>query len=757
MPNAEMDQQKMINNNLLKKISDRKLSFLLYCIQAVSIGAILYIGLDLSARNIEVPFVFSGDAFHFLTITKGIIDSGWWWTIGHLSAPFTLHMVSFPVAGYLDFSIVKLLTFFNQQPGTVLNLFWLLTFVFTGLICTWSLKRLGISRSVSFALGTLFAFIPHAFYRGEGHLMLVFYLVPLVSSLSVIIIRGEFHKLSKLERFLFYAGCMGIGLNYAYNAFFSIFVLVIAGLISLFYRGRDRSASAALMACCVILISLIISLSPTIYSWRADAAAKQNIQIKSAAETDIYGLKLRHLITPIDGHPLSPWRHFLERTNRANFPLENENATERLGTLGSVGFMLLIIVSMVGLLQSTRFSNILLKLQPVASLNLSVFLLATIGGFGSIFNLLIGPHIRCYNRVAVFIAFFSYTAIGIVLSSFDRKIKTLSSKLLFYFLLIIMIVSGIFDVTLFARSKSMHASAEQQYWPLKQFVGEIEKQLPDNAMIYQMPYTPYPHTPALHRMLAHQHLAPYLMSKHLRWSWPSLSGRSMSLARCLSEMTNIQELVRALIVIGYDGIWIDRYGYEDNGEQVISSISSLAHSPVLQSQDKRFVFISLQEEKKKLYETTDYLEIDKLRNRFLNLKRTILNKPLPEDAFTVKMVITNLPSELKVSEVVNVCIKIKNTSSYLLPSEALPGNRCRLGLSYRWNSSTGEKISGYESRAYLPEDLEPGGELLLNIPVKALDMPGEYILEVDMVQEAVAWFGDKGSKTAVAKIKINAY
>jgi len=32
--------------------------------------------------------------------------------------------------------------------------------------------------------------------------------------------------------------------------------------------------------------------------------------------------------------------------------------------------------------------------------------------------------------------------------------------------------------------------------------------------------------------------------------------------------------------------------------------------------------------------------------------------------------------------------------------------------------------------------------------------PGEYVLEVDLVQEQVAWFRDKGSATAKTKVTV---
>ena len=52
-----------------------------------------------------------------------------------------------------------------------------------------------------------------------------------------------------------------------------------------------------------------------------------------------------------------------------------------------------------------------------------------------------------------------------------------------------------------------------------------------------------------------------------------------------------------------------------------------------------------------------------------------------------------------------------------------------------------------DARASLLFDLTPGQEVELPLTVTAPREPGRYTLEIDMVQELVAWFGSAGSKT----------
>jgi hypothetical protein len=59
-----------------------------------------------------------------------------------------------------------------------------------------------------------------------------------------------------------------------------------------------------------------------------------------------------------------------------------------------------------------------------------------------------------------------------------------------------------------------------------------------------------------------------------------------------------------------------------------------------------------------------------------------------------------------------------------------------------------------DGRAPLPRDLGPGEELELSMVVNAPRDPGDYLLEVDLLQEGVAWFGDKGSPTVTLPVRV---
>ncbi|HKG15247.1 MAG TPA: hypothetical protein VKB12_18125, partial [Pyrinomonadaceae bacterium] len=58
----------------------------------------------------------------------------------------------------------------------------------------------------------------------------------------------------------------------------------------------------------------------------------------------------------------------------------------------------------------------------------------------------------------------------------------------------------------------------------------------------------------------------------------------------------------------------------------------------------------------------------------------------------------------------------------------------------------GEPLSWYHAGAYLPADIAPGESAVVEIPLRAPEAAGEYLLEFDMVSEHLAWFEDLGSK-----------
>ena len=71
-----------------------------------------------------------------------------------------------------------------------------------------------------------------------------------------------------------------------------------------------------------------------------------------------------------------------------------------------------------------------------------------------------------------------------------------------------------------------------------------------------------------------------------------------------------------------------------------------------------------------------------------------------------------------------------------------------------WLDAQGNTFANDDGRAPLLSDLRPGDEAELRLVVNAPRRAGDYLLEIDMLQEGVSWFGLKGSKTLRVPVKV---
>jgi len=76
------------------------------------------------------------------------------------------------------------------------------------------------------------------------------------------------------------------------------------------------------------------------------------------------------------------------------------------------------------------------------------------------------------------------------------------------------------------------------------------------------------------------------------------------------------------------------------------------------------------------------------------------------------------------------------------------------GLSYHLLSSDGVSLRHDHDRNFFQEPLDPGDESLITLSIIAPDAPGNYLLEIDIVWEGVAWFKDKGNPTCMVGLEV---
>jgi len=105
---------------------------------------------------------------------------------------------------------------------------------------------------------------------------------------------------------------------------------------------------------------------------------------------------------------------------------------------------------------------------------------------------------------------------------------------------------------------------------------------------------------------------------------------------------------------------------------------------------------------------------------------------------------------LSVEEQVKIPVKVKNISSGIW--KFFPHTPIKLGN--HWLDENEQVIQWDDGRTYLPEKFAPSEEIELSLTVTAPKQPGNYLLELDLVQERVTWFAQKGSQKTIVKVEV---
>jgi hypothetical protein len=78
-----------------------------------------------------------------------------------------------------------------------------------------------------------------------------------------------------------------------------------------------------------------------------------------------------------------------------------------------------------------------------------------------------------------------------------------------------------------------------------------------------------------------------------------------------------------------------------------------------------------------------------------------------------------------------------------------------IALGNHWLTPAGELLVWADGRTPLHKLVPPKGRIALYLQVCAPSVAGEYLLEIDLVEEGVTWFKEKGSVTAVVRVTVS--
>jgi phosphoglycerol transferase len=559
--------------------------------QSCLIAAALYLFVGGWQRDLGVPLGFSSDTLWFLMQSKSTLDNGWWWSNPRLGAPFAFDALAYPSNSNVDQAIVWMVGRFVSQPAAVVTLAWATTVIASGLTAAWCLRRLGVSAASAFMAGTLFALSPYALYRHIDHFSLVTYLVPFACAAAVWLASGRpLRDLPGRTSIVVLAGCALLGFNYVYYAFFGAFC-VTAGAVIGYVARRDRRILASGVLCVAVISGCtLVNLIPSFVSWGQNGRPLM-MRDKVPAEAEMFGLKIRQLVSPVFPNRIPPLQHWVRQEEAARFPIETENWTARLGLAGTAGFLgllaLLFVPDAADRAHRAALSRTAGLLKSASRLTIAAVLLATVGGFGSLFSLFVSADIRAYNRICPFIEFFALLAVALAIDALcqTRRARLAAAS--------VVLAIGLADQGQAAQGLQVkYASIASEVSGLERFMRTVERAVPHNAMVLQLPFRTYLNESDAGRMKRYDHLKPYLLSRSLRFSYPALSDAQVRWQQSHARL-NPANLAARSASEGFAVVLVDRYGYDDNGAAITSALLRTVGDTHVIAQTDRYLALDI--------------------------------------------------------------------------------------------------------------------------------------------------------------------
>lgn len=128
--------------------------------------------------------------------------------------------------------------------------------------------------------------------------------------------------------------------------------------------------------------------------------------------------------------------------------------------------------------------------------------------------------------------------------------------------------------------------------------------------------------------------------------------------------------------------------------------------------------------------------------------------PLPDEAFRAEIRLAHDPPALKIGAQQKITVLVRNVSSVTWPSVGAEDGRYVMNIRSRWLKPDGTLISTSSDATPIFYGLDPGDVAGITLPITAPETAGDYRLLIDVVQEGVSWFSERGSNPLVMSLSI---
>lgn len=541
-------------------------------------SVIVYVLMDMKNFDLAYPMSYDGgDGMSYLANAVMLTEGSTVVETDRLGAPYGYTGYDFYASSFHGFDnmLLKILVGITNQPALAVNLLFLLLFPMISLSSYFVLRQMRVKQWVAVGGALTYAFMPYLFMRGMNHFVLAsYYFVPVSILYCVWIYQDDnfmcfnkgFFKNWKNWFAIILSACIANN-GIAYYAFFTCFFLVVTGMVKALKEKKLRYFGKACSLIGFVVLFMLISLIPTLNYILKNGVNDEGV-VRTIDGVETYSLKIAQLFMPLNSHGNSYLEGIINEYNEA-MPLVNENYMSYLGVMGCIGFLILLVVLFLKNMGDDKPFKV--QLEILSLLNIAGILLATIGGFGSLFGLLVTAMIRCYNRISIFIAFIAISAVCILLSVLCDRIWSIEK----YGAVVRNCIYGGFAAVIsfvmlwgiwFQYPGLMYdyMGFKEYFISDKEFIESIEARLPEGAMIYQLPYHEYPEGGSVNDMNDYDLWVGYIHSKNLRWSYGGVVGREADNWLRTIDNSDIPDMIKKIKEKGFQGIYIDRRAYEDD-------------------------------------------------------------------------------------------------------------------------------------------------------------------------------------------------
>ncbi|MCM1244887.1 MAG: hypothetical protein NC293_04485 [Roseburia sp.] len=516
-------------------------------------------------------------------LTEG---SGWVFETDRLGAPFGAKYYDFMPDSLenADVVIMKVFSFFTNDPVLIINLTSFFLFFLIAMTAYYALRQMGVRNDIAVFGAVVFDFMYYHFTRLVNHFSLGAYeFVPLSILLCVWLWQDDqllsfgkgFFRYKKNYLVILFALLIANN-GIAYYPFFTCMFLGITGVSKAIKEKKWQPLAKMLSMIMSIVLFLLIALLPSLFY-----QIKNGFQLtmRTVGDSETYALKIVQLLVPYKDYGIDKLRDFHEQYYNS-FPF-TEAHMSYLGFVAGAGFLLLLFAVFYNWKKNEDYKKNLVRL--LMELNLFAVLFATMGGFSSIFANFVTGLIRAVNRISIFLGFIGIAAFCILMTKFVKHkfIRFKKLKAVGYIVFIGLVVVGLRDQIpedVIKDSAILYIQKDSD----REFIRRIENQLPEGAMIYQLPYHPYPEGGTRYDMHDYHLLTGFLYSDTLRWSYGGGKGRKGDEWNQLISGMESSEMIRTLKEEGFAGLYVDRRAYsEEEFSGLYASLNEcLGHEPI---------------------------------------------------------------------------------------------------------------------------------------------------------------------------------